>query len=85
MTILQSDALRDFEELLSAKLEKVSGINNSCKQFMIHIIVLYMYLRGRYNFMNMERYGSYSEKSYRNHFSEKFDFMSFNKIVVEEH
>jgi hypothetical protein len=83
--IQQPDAFQEFEELLSAKLEKVSRINKCCKKFMKHIIMLYMYVRGRYNFMNMERYGSYSEKSYRNHFLEKFDFRSFNKIVVEDH
>ena len=51
---------------------------------MLHIFMLYMCLRGRYNFMNMERYGSYSEKSYRNQFSEDFDFLNFNKEVVKE-
>lgn len=85
MQLHQPDAFQEFKELLIAKLEKISGINKSCKKFMVHIMTLYLYLRGRYNFMNMERYGTYSEKSYRNHFSEKFDFMSLNKIMVQDH
>ena len=51
---------------------------------MLHVFMLYMSMRGRYTFMNMERYGSYSEKRYRDQFSEHFCFLNFNKELVKE-
>ncbi len=41
-------------------------------------MILFLSMRGRYNFKGMERYGSYSEKSYRLHFERTFDFLKFN-------
>lgn len=51
---------------------------------MNHIFELYLGMRGRYNFMNMSRYGKYSEQSYRNNFSRAFDFMGFNTELIKE-
>lgn len=43
-----------------------------------------MGMRGRYNFLNMARYGEYSEQSYRNNFEERFDFMRFNIALINQ-
>jgi hypothetical protein len=53
------------------------------KQFLIHIFALIVSLRGRINFLNMERQGTYSEKSYRLHFEKPFDHFAFNKHLIE--
>jgi hypothetical protein len=79
-----NDAFNKCETLVGAILEKISGINKSRKKFMLHLFLLFMGLRGRYNFLNMERYGNYNEQSYRNNFSEGFDFMDFNKELVKQ-
>ena len=46
--------------------------------------MLFMGLRGRYNFLNMARYGQYSEQTYRNHFQKLFDFKTFNKELIKQ-
>ena len=50
---------------------------------MQHILILFMGMRGRHNFLNMARYGSYSEQSYRHNFEQDFDFMRFNVELIE--
>lgn len=50
---------------------------------MLTIFMLFMGLRGRYNFLNMSRYGKYSEQTYRNHFQKLFDFKTFNKELIK--
>jgi hypothetical protein len=34
------------------------------------------------NFLQFERFGKLDEQTYRNHFEKKFDFMEFNKILI---
>ena len=47
--------------------------------------MLYLGLRGRYNFLNMARYGEYNEQTYRNQFDKKFDFIGFNTDLIKSH
>lgn len=45
-----------------------------------------MAIPGRINFLQMGRYGKFSEQTYRNHFvNESFDWFSFNEHLVKEH
>ena len=53
------------ETFIVAILGKMSEIGKVQSKFMVHIVGLYLSLRGRYNFLNMGRYGRYSEQSYR--------------------
>jgi len=47
-------------------------------KFFLHIIILNLSIRGRFNFLNMARFGKYNEKSYRNNFKLGFPFLIFN-------
>jgi len=51
---------------------------------MIHILGLYLTIKGRINFLQMERYGLYRESTYRNNFAKEFDFETFNRINIED-
>lgn len=51
---------------------------------MIHLFMLYLGLRGRFNFLGMARYGIYSEQTYRNNFEEHFDFLAFNSELIRK-
>jgi hypothetical protein len=42
-----------------------------------------MSIRGRINFMQMSRYGTYSMTSYRNNFDKTFDFGKFNSEPIK--
>ena len=58
------------------------GLTNIRKRFLIHIFILLLSIKGRSNFLNMSRIGEYSEKSYRLHFEQSFDFFTFNKHLI---
>ena len=51
-----------------------SQINKSKIKFFIHIIMLNLSFRGRFNFLNMSRFGKYNEKTYRTNFAKGFPF-----------
>lgn len=59
-------------------LKKIDGLTKPRKKFIISIMILYLSMRGRYNFKGMARYGTYNEKSYRLQFEKDFDFLKFN-------
>lgn len=65
-------------------LEKMDGLCHVRKNFLGHIFIVFMSLRNRINFLNMARYGTYSEKTYRTHFEVPFDFFAFNKRSIEQ-
>ena len=53
-------------------------------QFFLHIVTLFLSLPGRINFLNMARYGTYSEKTYRTHFEQPFAFWDFNVALIQQ-
>lgn len=78
------DAFNRAKGVISTMLDKFSGISKPRRKFIQHIFILFMGMRGRYNFMNMGRFGDYCEQSYRNHFSKDFNFLTFNKMVIKQ-
>lgn len=79
------DALNKSDALIGAIIAKMTGINKARKKFMFSILNLYLGLRGRYNFLNMARYGDYSEQTFRNQFDKPFDFIDFNATLIKMH
>jgi len=77
------DACNKSEALISAIIGKMFGMNKARQKFMITFFMLYLGLRGRYNFLNMARYGEYSEQTYRNQFDKPFDFIEFNTMLIK--
>lgn len=72
------------QRLIESILYKMQGLNKCRKDFLMHILGLYLTIKGRINFLQMERYGIYRESTYRNHFENGFDFETFNRILIEE-
>ncbi len=70
------------ETVTSAILRKMSGIGKCQVRFLVHVIKLFLQLRGRYNFANMARYGGHVEQYYRKWYSRPFDFGEFNRLLV---
>lgn len=65
-------------------LNKLPKVGQWQRKFILHLFPLWMVIRGRYNFINLARYGEYIEDSYRNNFARSFDFLSFNQHLVEQ-
>lgn len=85
MRLKTSNVSHKSEALVCKILNKMSGLNKSRKLFFSSTLVLFLSMRGRHNFLGMERYGDYSEKTYRLHFEDEFDFMGFNIELCQSH
>lgn len=68
--------------LVTKIIEKMEGLNKKRRFFLISLFSTLLSFRGRHNFLNLSRYGEYTEKTYRLHYEKGFDFFSFNKELV---
>jgi hypothetical protein len=75
----KSNALRVVE----ATLGKVNKVSRPLRQFIVHIVELWLSMNCRYVFTNMQRWGTRVEKSYRRMFQKFFDWFSFNVELVK--
>lgn len=67
-------------------LRSVANIRKPFEKVFMDAMKLFMAIPGRINFLQMGRYGKFSEQTYRNHFvNESFDGFSFNEHLVKEH
>ena len=55
------------------------------KKFILHILILVLSIRGKINFLQLERYGLFSDRTYRNNFTATFDWLEFNRLFTEQH
>lgn len=74
-----------IEILTSAILSQMPKISKRNRDFFLHLMTLLVSLRGKFNFMNLSRYGIFNEATYRQHFSKAFDFMAFNQSLITTH
>ena len=75
----------NVETITSAILREMSEINKWQHDFFQHHLDLFLTLRGRYTYLNFERYGQKHEQTYRNHHETGFDFRKFNRSLIEKH
>ena len=52
------------------------------QRFILETMLLF--LKGKVNFLQLARYGTYDERSYRNGFEKGFDFLGFNQLLIKE-
>ena len=60
------------------------SLNKPRKDFMISVLWHILSIKGKINFLQLERFSSYSEQTFRNNYEETFDFMKFNTLMIEE-
>lgn len=70
-------------EVVETTLSKVKKVSRPVRQFVLHILPLWLSMSCRYVFMNMQRWGGRNEKSYRRMFSKTFEWFSFNLEIVK--
>ena len=67
-------------------LKSVANLSKPFEKVFMDAIKLFMAIPDRINFLQMGRYGKFSEQTYRNHFeNESFDWFSFNESLVGRH
>ena len=74
--------LNKAESLISAIIVKIGKTSKPRQKFIQHLFILYMGLRGKYNFINIARYGKYNEKTYRNQMEQPYDWAEFNTELI---
>lgn len=66
--------------------KSVANIRKPFEKVFMDAMKLFMAIPDRINFLQMGRYGKFSEQTYRNHFeNESFDWCSFNEHLVGKH
>lgn len=89
MRTTHKNASSKGKALIEAILENIGGFSKPRRTFIVSIFILYLSMRGRYNFLAMSRYGENCEKTYRLQFEKEFDFLEFNvelcRQCVSEH
>lgn len=66
-------------------LQQMSGIGRCQHRFIVHLVTLWLSIRGRHNFTNLARYGDLAEGTYRDNFKRQFDWLAFNTQLVNQH
>ena len=50
---------------------------------MVYVLCQILSIKGKLNFLQQERYGTYKEQTYRNQYEQKFDFFAFNNLLID--
>lgn len=81
-----SSANQNIKTLIISVLQNkvFSILNKSRKEFIVIVLWHIISIKGRINFMQLGRYSSYCEQTFRNHFEDRFDFHSFNKELINQ-
>ena len=76
----------EAQALTDAIVAKASGLSKCRRQFLSHILVLFMSIRNRINFSQLARHsGQYCERSLRLHFERFTDFAELNQQLICQH
>lgn len=74
-----------LEIIKTVLLNSAVKINKWRETFMLEVLLLYLIIPGRINFLQLGRYGGFGEQRYRQQFGRKFDWLSFNFCLAKSH
>ena len=79
-----SDALDQYKNICSDVLKRYTvKLNKSFKTIFIETLFLYMVIPRKINFTQLGHYGTHCEECFRQNFSKKFDWISYNLKLSE--
>lgn len=71
-----------IETLTDIIFSKMSEVGKWQRDFLRHLFRLALSFRGKFNFLSMERQGSYNELTYRQNFKRSFNWLAFNFELI---
>ena len=74
-----------YNSLIIRTLDKISIFSKCRKDFFCESIALFLSIKGRINFLQLGRFGNFSEQRYRQQFEKPFPFLDFNKELALSH
>lgn len=72
-----------IETILLAIFHKIGILNKGEQKFWIKLFAVLLHMRGRKNYTNIARYGSFGESTLRRRFARRFDWQSLNLRLME--
>ena len=79
------EAILSINALINSTLSVITKLNKPQKDFFIEIMLLFLSIPGRMNFLQFGRYGKFGEQRYRQQFEKQFNFIDFNKNITLTH
>ncbi len=76
--------LIQLREMISKALSAQTNLSKTFQSFFIEAMELFLTIPNRINFLQMGRFGRSSEQRFRMNFRKKFDWISFNRTLVQE-
>src|SRR5438093_5735700 len=76
-------ALSKAVSFAGTSIEKISGLSKPCRKFFTWLFERWWMMPVRYNFLNLSRYGGYSEKAIHEQFKKKLPFVRLFHEVFE--
>jgi hypothetical protein len=61
---------------------KLSILKNTHKQFILDVLISFLSIKGRINFLQLARFSQHCEQYFRINFEKKFDFQAFNFALI---
>ncbi len=61
-----------------------SSLNKARKDFIVSVLCHFLSIKGKINFLQLGRFSQYGEQTFRNQFEKKFDFFSFNDLLIKQ-
>ena len=59
-----------------------SELKDNRKQFILNVLLCFLSIKGRINFLQLSRYSKYCEQYFRINFENKFNFQDFNRRLI---
>ncbi len=82
---MKSNVLNQYKSECREALNSTTKLSKTFEKVFMDAMPLYMTIHGRVNFLQMGRYGRFSEQTYRNNFeNDKFDWMAFNSYIADK-
>src|SRR5659263_534999 len=66
------------------EIEVFEKVNKSRKDFIVSVLWHILSIKGRINFLQLGRFSTLCEQTYRNQFAKKIDFFSFNTQLINQ-
>ena len=70
-------------DIVTTVLDQMPDISRPQSKFMVVLLRLFLYFRGKANFRNFSRYSLYCEKTFSRWFRKNFDFIGFNTLLLK--
>ena len=83
--MVSSNLLMQYQSECLEALKSAAKVSKPFEKVLMDTLKLFMAIPSKFNFLQMGRYGEFSEQTYRNNFeNETFDWSAFNEHLIRK-